>query len=283
MSYSLLNIEDYNDDNINFDLPNNMNGNIVCNNISNNIYQTPKLVIKSKIYKKNNNSYIDIIISNNDIKSFIKKIDQTIINETKNKNKLWFKKELPENTIVSYYSSIIKKDKKQDYFTIQLNDKTKIYDENHNTLNIKDINELDNVILLINISNIIFNKDSYYCNIVCNHMKIYKEKLSLTDMIKTNNILDNNIINNLVNDNEVENEEDNEEDSDEESDEESEEEDNLDDYEISSRMIINKRKELNNVYKNAEDASINAHKLRKEAIELAQELEEYESMKTEMN
>ena len=110
-------------------------------------------------------------------------------------------------------------------------------------------------------------------------------------MIKTNNILDNETINMLASNknsedieefNNESDESEEESDNDEESEEESED-DELDNYEISSRMIINKRNKLDNVYKEAENASVNAHKLRNEAIELAKELEDYESLKTEMN
>ena len=271
MSHKLLKITDYTEDDINFDLPNNKNGCIQCNNINNYIYQTPKLVNKSKVYENNGNKCLDLLVTDNSFKNFLKNVDTSIVNETKKKNNLWFRKELPEETLVSFYNSILKKDKNEEYITVQLTDKSKIYDEEHKNLSSDEIKEIDNVILLITIDNIVFNKDSYYCNIIGNHIKVYRQKLSLTDMIKTNNILNNDIINNLVSE------------EDEEDNEEAEEEDDLDDYEISSRMIINKRKELTNVYKDAEDASINAHKLRKEAIELAQELEEYESMKTEMN
>ena len=153
-------------------------------------------------------------------------------------------------------------------------------DENNESIDIDNINELDTLILLISIDNIIFEQNNFYVTLIGNHIKLYKQKISLTDMIKTNNGLDNETINNLASNENSEDEYSNS-DSDEYSDED--EEDNLDDYEISSRMIVNKRNKLNDVYKEAENASVNAHKLRKEAIELAAELEDYESIKTEMN
>lgn len=277
MSYNLLNIKDFTDKNINFDLPNNQNNKICCKNILKNIYQTPKLISKSKVYSKNDEEYIDILITDNDFLKFLKNVDTFIMNETITKNNVWFRKELPKETLQNYYSSIIQKDKKDKYISIKLINNTKLYDENNENIEKENINELDTLILLISIDNIIFEQNNFYVTLIGNHIKLYKQKISLTDMIKTNNGLDNEIINNLAS-----NENSEEEYSD--SEEYSEEEDNdLDDYEISSRMIVNKRNKLSDVYKDAEDASVNAHKLRKEAIELAQELEDYESIKTEMN
>ena len=285
MSYNLLNIEDFTPQNINFDLPNNKNGNICCNNILYNIYQTPKLVNKSKVYTKNDESYIDVLVTDKSFAKFLSNVDKTVKLETSNKNGVWFRKEIPKETLDKYYTPIIQTVNKEKYLSIKITDKSKIYDENNELLNKENINELDNVILLITLDSIIFEKDNYYLNIIGNHIKVYKQKISLTDMIKTNNVLDNDIINHLASNN---NEYDEYDDSDEEDDEEDyeddeEEDDNLDDYEISSRMIINKRKELSNKYKEAENASINAHNLRQQAIDLAQELEDYESIKTEMN
>tara|TARA_B100001094_G_scaffold324833_1_gene378071 strand:+ start:553 stop:1386 length:834 start_codon:yes stop_codon:yes gene_type:complete len=277
MSYNLLNIKDFTDKNINFDLPNNQNNKICCKNILKNIYQTPKLISKSKVYSKNDEEYIDILITDNDFLKFLKNVDTFIMNETITKNNVWFRKELPKETLQNYYSSVIQKDKKDKYISIKLINNTKLYDENNENIEKENINELDTLILLISIDNIIFEQNNFYVTLIGNHIKLYKQKISLTDMIKTNNGLDNEIINNLAS-----NENSEEEYSD--SEEYSEEEDNdLDDYEISSRMIVNKRNKLSDVYKDAEDASVNAHKLRKEAIELAQELEDYESIKTEMN
>ena len=284
MSYSLLNIEDYNDNNINFDLPNNINGSIVCNNISNNIYQTPKLVNKSKVYTKNDESYIDVLVTDKSFAKFLSNVDKTVKSETSNKNGVWFRKEIPKETLDKYYNPIIHTINKEKYLSIKITDKSKIYDENNELLNKENINELDNVILLITLDSIIFEKDNYYLNIIGNHIKVYKQKISLTDMIKTNNVLDNDIINHLASNNDDEYEDsDEEEDDEEEYEDDEEEDDNLDDYEISSRMIVNKRKELSSKYKEAENASINAHNLRQQAIDLAQELEDYESIKTEMN
>ena len=267
MSYNLVDIFDFNKDDVNFDLPNKYNNEIICNNIIKNIYQTPKVINKSKIYTINNDNYIDILINDKKLKDIYQQIDDSIVNELKNKNNVWFRKELSEETIKTYYTPIIKNIDNEYYITFKLSENYKLYDENNNSIELDSINELDNIILLLSISNIIFNDSNYYCVLKIHHIKLYKEKISLTEMIKTDNLLNNEIINNLANDS-IENDN-NEE---------------LDiDYDISSRMIINKRKQLNDVYLNAEEASINAHKLRKEAIELAQELEDYESMKSEMN
>lgn len=285
MSYNLLNITEFNSKDLNFDLPNNVNNQICCNNILTNIYQTPKLVNKSKIYNVNDEKYIDVLVTDSDFNNFLKQLDKSVISETKTKNGVWFRKELPEETINKYYNSIIKSKNKEKYLTLKITDKSKIYDENNNSILSEDINELDNVILLITINNIVFEQNKFYVNIIANHIKVYKQNISLTEMIKTNHILDNEIINNLASNDDYddEEEEDDDDDSGIYSDEYDEDDDNLDDYEISSRMIINKRKELSEKHKIAENASINAHKLREEAIELAKELEDYESIKTEMN
>ena len=285
MSYSLLNIEEFTPQNINFDLPNNKNGNICCNNILYNIYQTPKLVNKSKVYTKNDETYIDVLVTDKSFAKFLSNVDKTVKLETSNKNGVWFRKEIPKETLDKYYTPIVQTINKEKYLSIKITDKSKIYDENNELLNKENINELDNVILLITLDSIIFEKDNYYLNIIGNHIKVYKQKISLTDMIKTNNVLDNDIINHLASNNDDEYEDsDEEEDEDEDyEDDEEDEDDNLDDYEISSRMIVNKRKELSSKYKEAENASINAHNLRQQAIDLAQELEDYESIKTEMN
>ena len=277
MSYNLLNINDFTDKNINFDLPNNQNDKICCKNILKNIYQTPKLITKSKVYEKNNETYIDILVTDNNFLKFLKNLDTFIMNETITKNNVWFRKEIPKDTLNNYYCSVIQKNKNDKYITVKLLNNTKLYDENNESIETENINELDTLILLISIDNIIFEQNNFYVTLVGNHIKLYKQKISLTDMIKTNNGLDNDIINNLASN---ENSEEEYSDSDEYSEEEN---DDLEDYEISSRMIVNKRNKLNDVYNQAEDASVNAHKLRKEAIELAQELEDYESIKTEMN
>ena len=65
MSYNLLNIDDFTKKDINFDLPNNNNGKILCNNIITNIYQTPKLINKSLLdeiitYTSSNRFGLDI-------------------------------------------------------------------------------------------------------------------------------------------------------------------------------------------------------------------------------
>lgn len=293
MSYNLLEITEFKSSDVNFDLPNNINNKICCNNILQNIYQTPKLVNKSKIYVNDNVKYIDVLVNDNDFYKFLRQIDESVLNETRNKNSIWFRKELSEKIINDYYKSIIKSNNNEKYVTFKINDKSKIYNENNEIINYEEIDEYDNVILLITLSNIVFEQNSFYINIIANHIKVYKQKLSLTEMIKTNNILDNEIINNLasnkINNDYDENDENLEEDeyeNDSEDDNEEEYEDNnenLDNYEISSRMIVNKKKELKQKYDEAENASINAHNLRKQAIELAQELEDYESIKTEMN
>ena len=186
--------EIYKYDNINisklkFSIPEKQN-NIYYSNINYDnkplFIQTSKLSILTKMNELNQklpSIEFEIIGDNLDFYDLFMKLDDRLIKETYNCSKEWFNQSIPLENIDDMYKRICKPLKKNTNPNIRFrlpmekgNIVSKIYNQNKEIINIKDIKENSEAILIIHIRGIKFMKQQYICDIYINQMKVFIPK-----------------------------------------------------------------------------------------------------------
>lgn len=148
--------------------------------------QTSKLKIMSDIESINMKSpsiEFQILGDNFDLYDIFMQLDDKLVKTTYSKGEEWFNQTIPLENIEEMYKCICKPLKKYKNPTLRFklpieNDEilSKIYDQNRQFVNIKDIKKEQDAICIVHIRGIKFMKQQYICDIYINQMKIYIPK-----------------------------------------------------------------------------------------------------------
>ena len=148
--------------------------------------QTSKLKIMSDIESINMKSpsiEFQILGDNFDLYDLFMQLDDKLVKTTYSCSKEWFNQSIPLENIEEMYKCICKPLKKYKNPTLRFklpieNDEilSKIYDQNRQFVNIKDIKKEQDAICIVHIRGIKFMKQQYICDIYINQMKIYIPK-----------------------------------------------------------------------------------------------------------
>jgi len=121
-----------------------------------------------------------ILDNNLELYDLLMRIDELLIKATYNNSEKWFNQKIPLENIDDMYKRICKPLKKNNNpsFRIKLpiedgNVLSKIYNQDRDIINIKDIKNNSDAICIVHIRGIKFMKQQYICDMYINQMKIF--------------------------------------------------------------------------------------------------------------
>ena len=167
----------------------NNNDNVYISNVENINLQTDKL----DIYENNKKLKLKL---NESFKNFLSLLDEKIIEILSNYSKSWFNEEFSTEEMEDFYKGSIKTIKKAnlEFISLYIDENILIYDNKKNLLNIEDLSKNNQIIAVIKLDKIIYDKTSCIPYWTVTQIKLKKannlplDKCLITED-KTNNIV----------------------------------------------------------------------------------------------
>lgn len=162
--------------------------------------QFPKVLNRNGLIETNKKSYIDLMIDseNNEFIEWLENLETKLQEKIYEKRDLWFDNELELEDIETAFSTCCRPYKGGKLHLVRINiPKNKslnqhicnVYDENQNEIEIKDINENNYLITIIEFYGVRFSSKSFQIELFAKQvMSLQNKKLFNNCIIKTNNI-----------------------------------------------------------------------------------------------
>ena len=169
------------------------------------LIQTPKSMSKNGFPKGDNQGYIDIIVElNNDFHNWIIKLEDHIKNIINDKQSLWFDNNLDRDDIDYLFSDSLKKHQKNNFIRTYIKKRKyiadhnifRMFNENDEEINIKDFNNNNKFIGVIEILGLKFTNTSFKLDyiikqmLVINNIEFNKCLINVDEDIKEKNVID---------------------------------------------------------------------------------------------
>ena len=210
MSYSVKKIKDLNFKNIFYENPKKVNTfyqSLIQYQMNGRMkplmVQTPHCINLTDFSEDKKYLTIELEITN-DLYDFFINLDEQNAEKAFINSSEWFKQDIPKDIIDDYYKSSVKPFKenvnpklkvKIPYFNGEC--QTKIYDNQRNIINLKDIPKGSNILLILHINSIRFLKQNFYTDIYVTQIKVCYKKDDFT--IPNVCIVEDDFLDNILN------------------------------------------------------------------------------------